>query len=122
MSELRAQAELIVHSIRVRTAQIADRFIARLGDIDRCQFPCTVQACQLYRISLVGFYLVTRLTPGLCGSATDRLQPATPAHRTRRRVPGFWLVFPGDYGNTRDLPPHDLPAPRRFFSFVVLSF
>ena len=41
------------------------------------------------------------LTPRLCGSATPRLQPATPTRRSRRLFPALWLVFLGRFGNTR---------------------
>ena len=41
------------------------------------------------------------LTPCLCGSATPRLQPATPTRRTRRLFPALGLALLGRFGNIR---------------------
>jgi hypothetical protein len=72
----------IVHRVTARAAQIADRFIGGLGNVDFAQFPGPQKPGQLPRITLVG------LEPVADASGRERRRHHRAFHSELAQTPG----------------------------------
>jgi len=130
-----AAGSLIAHGVGARPTQIADRFVARIGHVDRRQFSRPVETSQLDRIAAIGFDSIPALLgnqggrhhlaldPQLVESAINP-EPAGPGFvdevQDDVRATSLRASFSSACSRWRSIVKADLLAPRSAMDLVLI--